>query len=627
MTKQKPYGLWRSPLTPKSMAGDLSLREVGWAGDGETIVWAESRGGQGMLVARRFDDAQWDITAETDVRGGVGYGGGEFTVHDNTVIFAGADGRLYRTSIDEGWPEPITPEYGKVASPTVSPDGEWVVFVHTDGDTDVLAAVDPAGESWPQKIVEGADFYMHPGWGPEGGRLAWIAWDHPHMPWDETRLETAEISTVEGQLVVGDVEVWAGGEETSVLQPEFSPEGNRLAYASDENGWWHLYLRDLDSGEVTQLTEGEYEMAGPAWVQGIRSFAWAPDGEQMFAIRNDHGQMELVRVGVEGDQESVRAIDEYDAFHQPTVSATGRLATIGSATDTPPRVVTWAPGEEERIERRSSGERVPSEALADIETLSWTVDHEGEELEVFGNYYPPTNPEYTATGRPPAILMVHGGPTSQRTAEYEARSQYFATRGFAVLDVNYRGSTGYGRAYRDALKGQWGVYDVEDVVGGARHLVDEGLADEDRLVVMGGSAGGYTVLQSLVEHPGFFAAGISMYGISNLFTLSMDTHKFELYYTDSLVGALPEAAETYRERSPLFHAENIEDPVALYQGGEDKVVPKEQADAIVETLQRRGVPHEYHVYEEEGHGWRQPENIEHFFESTLDFLKQWVLFR
>ncbi|MFB6352164.1 MAG: prolyl oligopeptidase family serine peptidase [Bradymonadaceae bacterium] len=623
MPKKKPYGLWRSPLTPKSMAGDLSLREVGWACDGETIVWAESRSGQGVLCARRFDDAQWDITRELEVQGGVG----EFTVYEDTVLFAAADGRLYRTSVDEGWPEPITPEYGSVASPTVSPDGEWVVFVHTDGETDVLAAVDPAGDKWPQKIAEGADFYMHPAWHPAGDRLAWVEWDHPNMPWDETRLQTADVSSAEGHLVVGEPEARAGGDATSVLQPEFSPDGGRLAYSSDADGWWHLYLQDLESGRASQLTEGEYEMAGPAWVQGIRSFAWAPGGEQVFAVRNDHGRMELVRIGVDGSQETVQAIDEYEVFRQPTISSTGRLATIGSATDTPPRVVTWAPGEEERIERRSSSERVTSEQLADIETLSWTVDHEGEEFEVYGNYYPPTNPEYTAAGDPPAIVMVHGGPTSQRTAEFEGRSQFFATRGFAVLDVNYRGSTGYGREYRDALKGNWGEADVADVVAGAEHLVDQGLADGDKLVVMGGSAGGYTVLQSLVEHPGFFAAGISMYGISNLFTLSMDTHKFEQFYNDSLVGALPEAAETFRERSPLFHAENIEDPVALFQGGEDTVVPREQADKIVESLERRGVPHEYHIYEDEGHGWRQPETIEEFYESTLDFLKQWVLFR
>ncbi len=626
MTEQKPYGLWTSSLTPKAMAGSVSLREIGWAGDGETIVWAESRDGRGVLLARRFDDAPWELTSEQSVSGGVGYGGGEFTVAGQSAYFAASDGRLYCVGLEEGAPVPLTPEFGSVASPSVSPDGKQVVYVHTDGETDVLAAVDTDGDQWPQKIVQGADFYMHPAWQPEGDRIAWIEWDHPNMPWDGTRLKTASVSRVDGHLVLEDEQQWAGGESTSVLQPEFSPEGQRLAYASDQDGWWHLYVRDLQSGEVRQLTEGEFEMAGPAWVQGIRTFAWAPEGDQLFAVKNDRGRMKLLRVGLEGEAEHVKAIDGYQGFRQPTVSSTGRLASIASATDTPPRVLTWAPGEEERIERRSSGERIPDEELAEIETLSWTVDHDGEPMEVYGNYYPPTNPNFESSGKPPAIMMVHGGPTSQRTAEYEARSQFYATRGFAVLDVNYRGSTGYGREYRNALRGNWGVADVEDVVAGAQHLVDEGLADEDRLVVMGGSAGGYTVLQSLVNHPGFFAAGISMYGISNLFTLSMDTHKFEQHYNDTLVGSLPEASDTFRERSPIFHADNIEDPVALYQGGEDKVVPREQADKIVETLKGQGVPHEYHVYDDEGHGWRKSETVEHFFSSTMDFLKQWVLF-
>lgn len=627
MTEQKPYGLWESPLTPSSMAGNLALREVGWAGDGETVVWLENRGSRGVLVARRFDDAQWDLTSEVNVRGGVGYGGGEFEVHGNTVFFAEAEGALYRVDVDEGRPQPLTPAWGHVASPAVSPDGEWVVFVHTDGEVDVLGAVGAEGEEWPIQVESGADFYMHPAWSPGGDRLAWVEWDHPNMPWDETRLCTASVERVGGRLVVGEREVVVGGEELSVLQPEFSPDGRHLAYTKDADGWWHLFVRDLETGRERRVSEGEVEMAGPAWVQGIRTFSWTPDGERILAVRNDRGRMDLLRFSLDGDFDVVRAIDEYDGIRQPTVSSTGRLAFLGSATDIPSRVVTWAPGEEERVERRSSGERVSSERLAEIETLSWTVESGGEEFEVHGNYYPPTNPDYESRGEPPAILMVHGGPTSQRTAEYEPRSQFFATRGFAVLDVNYRGSTGFGRAYREALKGEWGVADVEDVVAGAEHLVEEGLADGERLAVMGGSAGGYTVLQSLVEHPGFFAAGVSMYGISNLFTLTMDTHKFESHYNDSLLGPLPEASDVHRERSPLFHAEQIEDPVALFQGAEDKVVPREQADEIVETLQRSGVPHEYHVYEGEGHGWRKPETIEDFYERTLDFLRTHLLFR
>jgi dipeptidyl aminopeptidase/acylaminoacyl peptidase len=628
MTKQKPYGTWSSPLTPAAMAGGMPLREVGWAGDGETVVWVESRGGDGCVVARRFDDAQWDVSGEKSVRGGVGYGGGELCVHGETAYFAASDGRLYRVDLSEGWPTPITPDWeGGAASPAVAPQGDRALFVHTDGQQDCLAVVDTEGANWPQKLVTGSDFYMQPTWGPDGERIAWVEWDHPNMPWDETRLCTAEVRRAHGRLTIAERQTLRSPEQVSLFGPTFSPDGEHLAYASDEDGWWHLYVRNMQTAETRRLTDGEVEMAGPAWVQGMRWFDWDPSGRRLLAVRNDRGRMDLMRVDLEGNAEVVEAIDEYDAIRQPAVSSSGRVAFIGSAPDTPERIVTWAPGEEERVERRSSGERIGDERLADLETTAWTVLDDGVEQEVYGNYYPPTNPDFEATGRPPAILMVHGGPTSQHPAEYEGRAQFFATRGWAVLDVNYRGSTGYGRDYRDALKGKWGEADVQDVVAGGEYLIDEGLADPERLVVMGGSAGGYTVLQSLVNHPGFFAAGISMYGISNLFSLAMDTHKFEQHYNDSLVGALPEAGDLFRERSPIFHADQIADPVGVFQGAEDKVVPKAQSDEIVESLKQRGIPHTYEVYDNEGHGWRQPETIEKFYQSVLGFLKKHVLFQ
>ncbi|MFB6262896.1 MAG: prolyl oligopeptidase family serine peptidase [Bradymonadaceae bacterium] len=626
MTEQRPHGLWDSLLSPETMAGDLTLRDVAWSDETQTLVWQENRGGEGRLVARRSNAAERDVTREHDVQGGVGYGGGALAVHGDTVFFVADEGRLHRSALDEGRATPIVPPHGRTASPTVSPDGARVVFVHTDGDTDLLASVDAEGTDWPTKLITGADFYMQPEWHPAGDRLAWIEWDHPNMPWDGTRLKSAEIHRTASGLVADESELWDGDERTSILQPAFSPDGSRLAYISDRTGWWHLYLRDLETGESRQLTDGDFEIGGPAWVQGMRWFAWGPEGSRLYALRNSHGKFDLLRVKLDGDAETVDAVDEYDHLAQPTISTSGRLAFLGSANDTPPRVVTWGPGEADRIERRSSAERVPDSKLADVEPVSWTVETDSGQTEVYGNYYPPTNPEFESSGPPPALLMVHGGPTSQRTAAFEAENQFFASRGYAVLDVNYRGSTGYGREFRTALQGEWGVADVDDVRGGADFLVDEGLADPDRLVVMGGSAGGYTVFQMLVSHPGAFAAGIAMYGVSNLFTLATDTHKFEEHYTDSLIGPLPDASETYRERSPIYHADSIEDPLCIFQGGEDEVVPRQQSDSIVESLESRGIPHEYHVFEDEGHGWRNPETVEAFYEKTQAFLKKYVLF-
>jgi dipeptidyl aminopeptidase/acylaminoacyl peptidase len=634
MTTAKPYGLWPSNLSARAMAGDLGLKDVAWAADG-TLIWLESRDGHAVLVARgdgnctdgsATDAAARDITRELRVSGGVGYGGGDFCAAGGDVFFAASDGRLYRSSISRGQPQALTPPHGGVAAPCVSPDGHWVVYVHTDNETDVLAAVDSEGNHWPQKLVSGADFYMQPTWSPDGKRIAWISWNHPNMPWDETELHLGEVAVESSGLALSSSIRIAPDENAAMMQPEFSPDGKTLAFLCDCDGWWQLYLYDLDSGEQRQLTEGAFEIGGPAWVQGTRAYVWKPDGSGLYAIRNQRGKMDLLDVGLNGACRPVDAFKDYSHLAQPAISKTGALALLASSSRIPTRVVSWKSRTNSRpcIERHSAGERLRPNELAEMRPVSWPSEEAS--AQIHGNYYPPTNPDYRSEGKPPAIVVIHGGPTSQNTASYSAASQFFATRGFAVLEVNYRGSTGYGRDYRHALKGNWGVYDVEDAKTGAQYLADSGLADPDRVVIMGGSAGGYTVLQSLVENPGVFAAGICKYGISNLFALSMETHKFESRYNDALVGVLPDDADTFRARSPLFHAERIQDPVAIFQGGEDKVVPPNQAEMMVDVLEQRGVPHEYHLYEEEGHGWRRAETIEQFYEAALAFLKQYVIF-
>jgi dipeptidyl aminopeptidase/acylaminoacyl peptidase len=277
----------------------------------------------------------------------------------------------------------------------------------------------------------------------------------------------------------------------------------------------------------------------------------------------------------------------------------------------------------ETIHRRSSTESIPSAQLAEAQAIMWP-GHDSEA--VHGLYYPPTSDRFEGTGQPPLIVYVHGGPTSQTLATYNPTVQFFATRGFAMLVPNYRGSTGYGKAYMNKLRGNWGIYDVEDSATGAIHLAQQGLADPFKVVILGGSAGGFTVLQSLVEKPGFYKAGVCLYGVSNQFSLLTDTHKFEEHYSDSLLGPMPEAADVYRARSPLFQVDRIVDPLIVFQGADDKVVPRDQSDRLVASLKARGIPHEYHVYEGEGHGWRKPETIDHYFNAVMRFLKHHVLY-
>lgn len=625
---KKPYGLWPSPLTTKALAGTLRLMEVAWAGeDQQTLVWLEGRSGQNILVAQTGTDAPHDLISDHSAKGGVGYGGGEFGVHQQTVYFGNKDGRLFKVDLQYGKPKALTPKHGSVASPTPSPDGQWVAYVHTDHHNDVIALVDANGQSWPQKFVSGADFYMQPTWSPDGKKFAWVAWDHPQMPWDGARIEIAEVyKTEDGRLALKATQVIAGDENTSVQQPVFSPNGTKLAYTSDASGFIQIHVRDLLTGEDHVISDGGADHATPPWIQGRRTIAWTPDGQRLIALRFEAGRASLRSYTLGGQVQHFDHVAQYGMLEQLSVNAAGQVALIVSDSTIPARIVRIDDLEDQtsvRICKRASSERLPQDALASMQPVSWQAN---DGTQVFGNYYAPTSPNVEGIGLPPLLVMIHGGPTSQSTATYNARSQFFATRGFAVLEVNYRGSTGYGRKYMDALKGQWGILDVEDAIGGAQHLVDEGLVDKDKLVIMGGSAGGYTVFQALTDHPGFFAAGISMYGITNLFSLTASTHKFESRYNDSLLGVLPKDAQLFKDRSPFFKSDKLRDPIAIFQGAKDVVVPKDQADVMVEKLRAQKVPHVYHVYENEGHGWRSAETIEHFYKAVLDFLTNTIIY-
>jgi dipeptidyl aminopeptidase/acylaminoacyl peptidase len=328
------------------------------------------------------------------------------------------------------------------------------------------------------------------------------------------------------------------------------------------------------------------------------------------------------RVKIEDGTVEGLDLSPYTHLSQPSVSRDGRLALLASAPSVSTRVIDWHDGVQ-TIHQRSTGESIPPGDLPSPYEISWTAS---DGATVYGIYSPPTSRRFEGRGLPPVIVLVHGGPTSSVTIGHNLEAAFFTSRGYGYLEVNYRGSTGYGRAYRQALNENWGRLDVIDAAEGAQALIDQGLADPGRIVIKGGSAGGYTVLNALIRYPGRFKAGICSYGVSNLFTLAMDTHKFEERYTDSLVGALPEAAEKYRQWSPVFHAEKIQDPVAIFQGEEDRVVPPSQSEEIVAALKASHVPHEYHLYPGEGHGFRQSETLEAYYSAIERFLMQYVIF-
>ncbi|MXY72546.1 MAG: S9 family peptidase, partial [Dehalococcoidia bacterium] len=522
MAERRPYGLWDSPITPDALAGGIRLRGPSWDSDGRTLGWFEGRGDRGLAVvvtADGSDSEVRDISGDILVRAGVGYGGGDFVLANGLGWFIGHDSqRLYRQPLDGVPAQPVTPAFGEASSPAVSPDGRWVAYVHSYEDEDVIAIADSSGERWPQHLASGRDFYMQPVWSPRGDRLAWVEWDHPNMPWDGSELRVAERAFPEGALpTIDPSKVGAVRPHAAILQPAFSPDGDALYFISDASGWGHLHCHDLATGETRALTSGDCEYGTPAWGQGVGMFAVLPSG-RVVAIRQRQGFARLVLVDGAGGGEP-RELDlpaEYASFENPVASPTEeRLAVIASGPTTslrillveldqdPPEVVTL---------RLSDPAAFPAASLSVPDPVSWT---HAAGSEVHGLYYPPASDRFFDEGPPPLVVFVHGGPTDHVDAGWRPQIQFLASRGYAVLAVNYRGSSGAGRETMLALRGEWGVADVEDCRSGAEAMAARGLADGDRLAILGGSAGGYTVLRSLQVHPGFYRAGVCYYGISN----------------------------------------------------------------------------------------------------------------
>jgi dipeptidyl aminopeptidase/acylaminoacyl peptidase len=623
-SKQRQYGLWESPISPLRIARRKSFKDVGWAG--ETLIWSETKGSEGVLMAAFGCQAARELNGELRPGGCVGYGGGAFYAKENKVYFVDRDsGRIYYQPL-QGMARPISPQFGGAASPKLSPDGKWLLYVQSYENRDSIALLSTAGDQWPVKLIQGDDFYMQPAWHPDGDRIAWIAWNQPDMPWDRTHLRIGSVDFSGGTFpeVTGIFDL-AKEESSAFCQPEFSPDGRYLAYISDQRGWWQLYLLDLKSLESHRITTFEAEHALPHWEQGMRSYGFSPDGKYIVFIRYISGYAKLFRIRLsDGSENRIPIKDGYAWFEQIAVAPDGeRIATIASGPQIPNQVIGCRLDGVVSVHARSASDDIPQDYYPIPQPVTWDGNDGGI---VHGLFYPPANPDFEGRGLPPLIVNVHSGPTGQASALFEPKVAFFTSRGYAVLRVNYRGSAGYGRAYRNMLHGNWGIYDVEDSVRGAKEMVERKLVDKGKLVISGSSAGGFSVLKALEDYPGFFKAGVCLYGVSNQFELVNDIPKFEAHYNDSLLGPLPEAAEIYRQRSPVFYADRIRDPLALYHGEDDPVVSKSQSDEIAASLRRRGVPHIYHSYPGEGHGFRKLETLEHHYATLEKFLRRHVIY-
>ncbi len=620
-----PYGSWASPITAELVtAAELRLGQP--ALDDGDVYWLEGRpaeAGRTVLVRRRPDGTQADLTpAPFNVRTRVHeYGGGAYAVQRGVIVAVNfADQRLYRLRPGEE-PVPLTPESGgrlRYADLALDLRRGRVLAVregHRPGGGEepenTLVEVPLGGSDDPGTVIAaGHDFVSSPRLSPDGRRLAWLTWDHPNMPWDGTRLWVGEIGS-EGAPV--NVRCVAGGEAESIVQPEWSPDGT-LHFASDRTGWWNLY-RLQGGGEAVPLCPMEAEFAGPAWVFGLSWYGFlGPD--DILCCYATGGTWRLGHLDASTGHLAPFEDLPYTEVLGLSV-AEGRAVAIVGAPDRPSAVAAIDHKTGTALELRRAAElTIDPACLSRPEPIAFATD----DGDAHAFYYPPTNPDFAAPEgeRPPLIVKSHGGPTGSASSALRLATQFWTSRGFALVDVNYGGSTGFGRAYRERLNGRWGEVDVRDCVRAAEHLVAAGKADPDRLAITGGSAGGFTTLSALV-FTDRFRAGASHYGVSDLEALARDTHKFEARYLDRLVGPYPEAKAIYEARSPLRHAERLSCPVIFFQGLEDAVVPPNQAEMMVEALRKKGVPVAYLTFEGEQHGFRKAETIRTVLLAELAF--------
>ena len=608
------------PISAAAVARSRTLGEARWSPGGRSpeetkLAWLDAFGGRVDLMVAAADGSTPPVvvTAEFPITAIGAYGGGGYCwASADVLVYAAADGRLLAIAA-AGGPVRVLSDEGRAAAPTATRAGDRIAFVlERDDACDVVIV--PVDGSAPLRRVSHADYAWDPAWSADGRSLAWHEWDLPNMPWDGSRIVVAHAD--------GTYQVVADGDATAVGQPRFSPADGSLAYVSDERGWMNVWIAPADGAPPHPLLDEPCEHAEPSWGPGQRSFAWAPDGAAIAVNRNEDGFGRLVVVPIAGS--AARELSR--GWHAGLDWGPGGIVCVRSGGRTAPQLTILEPttGAKRVVARGAPGE-LDAADLPEPCPVTWPG---ADGATVHGLLWlPPAGDADADRAKPPLLVDVHGGPTDQSTVDWKPRIRYFVSRGWAVLSPNFRGSTGYGRAYERALDGAWGDVDVADTVAGIEAAGREGWADASRVAVMGGSAGGFTALLVAAHAPAVVRAAVSLYGVTDLFDLAATTHRFESRYLDRLVGTLPEHADRYRDRSPATRAGEITVPVLMLQGADDKVVPPSQAQAFVDSMRAAGAPVEYHVYEGEGHGFSLVDTIIDSFARIDAFLTTWVLQR
>jgi dipeptidyl aminopeptidase/acylaminoacyl peptidase len=613
------YGSWKSPITPGSAASTTALSEA--AVEKGIIYWRElhpEQKGRFAIVKRGVNGQTTELVpsrfnARTTVHE---YGGGSYVVDEGVLYFSNfSDQRIYKLD-GEGAPRPVTPKVNmRYADGVIDHHLGRMICIREDHSSSDQQAINTIvslslnGEDSGKVLVSGNHFYSSPRLNADGSRLAWITWNHPNMPWDGTELWVGQLKE-DGSL--RPVERIAGGLNESIVQPEWSPDGV-LYFVSDRTGWWNLYR--CRESKVEPLHEMDAEFARPHWVFGLHTYAFESK-DRIVCTYTTRGNWHLAEIDtVSGKFNSINT--PFTSIVHVRAEA-GRVVFMGGSPTNPESIV--------ELDLESRKLNVAYQSQTDVIDPAYVSLPEPIEyptsngLKAHAFYYPPRNPDFTSPQgeHPPLIVISHGGPTSATITTLRLATQFWTTRGFAVVDVNYGGSTGYGREYRQRLNGQWGVVDVDDCVNAAKYLVKSGLADGKRLAIRGGSAGGYTTLCALTFRD-VFKAGASYYGISDLRVLDKETHKFESHYNVTLVGPYPERSDLYHDRSPINFVDRISCPMIIFQGLEDKIVTPNQAELMVEALRAKGLPYAYIAFEGEQHGFRRKENIARSLEAELYF--------
>ena len=617
MEEDRPYGSWPSQLSSQELASGAIRRSEPRVFDGH-VFWLESRpaeSGRTALVKFNGIESQTLGPIDLNIRTLVHeYGGGAWLPTEHGILFSRFEDQRIWLLQDDLHPvtsEPNVPRsqrFSDGTSGTANDETIWVVEQHRTQAAqpqNLLATVSLDGSI--TQIASGADFYSSPTISPDGQMLAYLSWNHPSMPWDHVRLHVARRDKngwVDHRVVL---------DGPALQQPTFSPDG-LLHVVSDATGWWNIHEVDINAERSRPVVDVDLEFGVPSWVFGQRTYAWGAEG--IWCTWTDRGVGHIGQI-VGGDLHELDA--GFTEFNGLDVLPDGRAVTIAASWEKGAAV--YALGSDGSAEQLSASDLLPI-ASEDISVPQPIVvsDPHGQPTHAF-HFSPTSSICFSSSGLPPLLVLSHGGPTAGARSSFDAGIQYWTNRGIAVVDVNYRGSTGFGTTYRNKLKGQWGIADTEDCIGAAKYLADRGDVDPQRLAIKGGSAGGFTTLCAL-SSSNIFAAGISRYGVADLASLAQETHKFEARYLDSLVGAWPAEKETYIERSPIHHTERFSTPMIVLQGADDPVVPPSQAEQLVDALTAAQVPHAYVLFDGESHGFRKAETIANALEAELSFLGQ-----